>query len=102
MVALTGDFHVFAACVTTLLSAKFFSIWYMAKTWYVRALFRILIRHYIRPFESRPLLPSEDCDSLSLGWSVFGVDVVSNNCTQLSKPAFAANPRLFKVVLLAT
>jgi len=46
MVALTCDFHVFTSRVTTRLSAVFFSIGYIAKTWYVRAFFRLMIRHY--------------------------------------------------------
>ena len=46
MVALTRDFHVFTSRVTTGFSAVFFSVGYIAKTWYVRAFFRFLIRHY--------------------------------------------------------
>jgi hypothetical protein len=45
MVALTRDFHVFASRVTTRFSAVFFSISHIAKAWYVRALFRLLIPH---------------------------------------------------------
>jgi hypothetical protein len=46
MVALTRDFHVFASRVTTRLPAVFFSNWYIAKAWYVRAFFRLMISHY--------------------------------------------------------
>jgi len=46
MVTLTGDFHIFASCVTAALSAVFFSIWYITKTWYVRAFVHFLIRHF--------------------------------------------------------
>ena len=46
MVALTRDLHVFASGVTTRISAVLFSIWYVAKTWYVRTFSCLLIRHY--------------------------------------------------------
>jgi hypothetical protein len=46
MVALTRDFHVFTSRVTADLSAVFFSARYTAKTWYARALFGLMIRHY--------------------------------------------------------
>jgi hypothetical protein len=46
MVALTRDFDVFASRVTTRISAVLFPIAYIAKAWDVRALFRLLIRHY--------------------------------------------------------
>jgi hypothetical protein len=46
MVALTRDLHVFASGVTTRISAVLFSIWYIAKAWYVRAFSCLLIRHY--------------------------------------------------------
>jgi hypothetical protein len=59
MVALTRDLHVFASGVTTRISAVLFSIWYIAKAWYVRAFSCLLIRHYnsvlsgpIHPFRS--------------------------------------------------
>ena len=45
MVALTRDFHVFTSRVSASFSAVFFSVAYIAKTWYVRALFGLLIRH---------------------------------------------------------
>jgi hypothetical protein len=58
MVALTRDFHIVAARFSTRVSAVFFSISYIAKAWYVRTLFGLLIRHFqFRPFESRPLFP---------------------------------------------
>jgi hypothetical protein len=46
MIALTRDFHVVATRITTRFSAVFFSARHIAKAWYVRALFRLLIRHY--------------------------------------------------------
>jgi hypothetical protein len=46
MVALTRDFHVFTSRVTTSFSAVFVSVGYIAKTWYVRALFGPLISHF--------------------------------------------------------
>ena len=46
MVALTRDFDVVASRVTTRISAVLFPIAYIAKAWDVRALFRLLIRHY--------------------------------------------------------
>src|SRR5258708_9616207 len=46
MVALTRDFHVFVPCVTTSLPAILFSVWHIAETRDVRALSRLLIRHY--------------------------------------------------------
>jgi hypothetical protein len=46
MVALTRDLHVVASRVTTRFSAEFFPTRHIAKTWYVRALFRLLICHY--------------------------------------------------------
>jgi hypothetical protein len=52
MVAVTRDFDVFASRVTTSISAVLFSISYIAKAWYVRALVGLLIRHFqFRPFE---------------------------------------------------
>ena len=52
MVALTRDFHVSASRVTTCIPAVLFSICYIAKAWYVRALLRLTIRHFqFRPFE---------------------------------------------------
>src|SRR5579864_2975720 len=50
MVALTRDFHVFTSCVTTRLSAVLFSVWHIAKAWYVRALLSHLICHAISSF----------------------------------------------------
>jgi hypothetical protein len=52
MIALTRDFHVFASRVTTRFSAVFFSISHIAKAWYVRALFRLLIPHWNSSFSS--------------------------------------------------
>ena len=46
MVALSCDFHIFTSRVTTRFSAVFLSSRYIAKAWKVRALFRLLIRHY--------------------------------------------------------
>ncbi len=46
MVAATCDFHIFASRVTTRLPAIRFSVWYIAEAWDVRALSRLLIRHY--------------------------------------------------------
>jgi hypothetical protein len=55
MIALTCDFYVFASRVTARFSTVFFSISHIAKTWYVRALFCLLIRHKKSgPFEFRP------------------------------------------------
>src|ERR1700688_1582990 len=70
MVALTGDFHIVASCVTTSFSAVFFSISHFAKTWYVRAYFRILIRHSIPSFQFAWSLQSKPCDPQlrHLGW----------------------------------
>ena len=45
MVALTCDFNVFPSRVTASFAAVFFSARYIAKTRYMRALFRFLIRH---------------------------------------------------------
>jgi hypothetical protein len=45
VIALTGDFHIFASRVTTALAAVLSSNWYIAQARYVRALFRLLIRH---------------------------------------------------------
>ena len=45
MIALTRDLYVVASRVTTCLSAVLFSIWHIAKAWYVRALFGLLIFH---------------------------------------------------------
>jgi hypothetical protein len=45
MVTLTRDFHVFTSRVTASLPAVFFSVTYITKAWYVRAFFRLLIRH---------------------------------------------------------
>jgi hypothetical protein len=45
MVALTRDFHVFAACITARISAVLLSIGNIAKTWNMRTFFRRLIRH---------------------------------------------------------
>jgi len=50
MAALTRDFYVFTSCVTTRFSAVFLVFGYIAKTWYVRALFGLLIRHQFFPF----------------------------------------------------
>jgi hypothetical protein len=46
VVALTGDFHVFASCVTTRFSAIFFSIRYIAQARYVCARLGLSVRHY--------------------------------------------------------
>jgi hypothetical protein len=46
MIALTCDFHVLAARVATRFSAVFFSVSRDTKTRYMRAQFRVLIRHY--------------------------------------------------------
>jgi hypothetical protein len=52
MVALTGDFHVFTSGFSTRVSAVLLSISYITKTWYVRAFFGVLSRHYqFRPFQ---------------------------------------------------
>jgi hypothetical protein len=45
MVALTGDFHIFASGVTTDFSAIFFPIRHMAQARYVRAFLGLSIRH---------------------------------------------------------
>jgi hypothetical protein len=50
MAALTRDFHVFASSVKTGFSAVFFSVWYIAQARYVRALFDLLIRHFVPSF----------------------------------------------------
>ena len=46
MLALTRNLQIFACCVTTSFSAVFVSVGYIAKTWYVRALFGPLISHF--------------------------------------------------------
>jgi hypothetical protein len=52
MIALTCDFHVVAACIAARFSAVFFPSCHIAETWYVCALFCLLIRHLqFRPFE---------------------------------------------------
>jgi hypothetical protein len=55
MAAVTGDFRIVAARVTTRFSAVFFSVCYIAQARYVRALFHNFIRHY-DSFLSRYLL----------------------------------------------
>jgi hypothetical protein len=55
MVALTRDFHIVASRHATRFSAVFVSISYIAQAWDVGALFRLLIRHFISSFPSRPL-----------------------------------------------
>jgi hypothetical protein len=45
MIALTRDFHVFAARITTSFSAVFFPMRRIAQARYMRALFALLIRH---------------------------------------------------------
>jgi hypothetical protein len=45
VLALTTDFHAFTFRFKTRLSAVLFSIWRVAKTWNVRALFLRLICH---------------------------------------------------------
>jgi hypothetical protein len=55
VIALTCIFQVLAARVPTCVATVFFSISYITKTWYVRAQFDLLIRHYNSgPFELRP------------------------------------------------
>jgi len=46
MVALTCDLHAVASSVAARFSAVFVSICHSAKAWYVRAHFRLLVRHY--------------------------------------------------------
>jgi hypothetical protein len=46
MIALTRDFHVVAARVTTGFSAVFFSIRHVAQARHMRAFLRLLICHY--------------------------------------------------------
>jgi len=57
MVALTRDLHVFTSRVTTRISAILLSISYIAKAWYVRALSRVLIRHFAVRFLSFEFQP---------------------------------------------
>ena len=57
MIALTRDFYVFASRVTTRFSTVFVSISHIAKTWYVRALFCLLIRHKKSFLSSSARLP---------------------------------------------
>jgi hypothetical protein len=54
MVALTRDFHVVTPCIATRLSAVFVSISYIAKAWYMRALFHFSIRHFNSILSSMP------------------------------------------------
>jgi hypothetical protein len=58
VVALASDFNVFASRITTRFSAVFFSTHHIAKAWYVRAVFRLLIRHYKFVLSSLANLPS--------------------------------------------
>ena len=50
MVALTRDFHVFAAGVPTRFAAKFLAIRYVTEARQVRAFLRLLIRHCVSSF----------------------------------------------------
>jgi hypothetical protein len=65
MITLTCNFYFVAALVPTCFSAVFFPGWYIAQTWYVRALFCLLIRHYDSTFRAstvdvaRPLYQPE-------------------------------------------
>jgi hypothetical protein len=65
MVALTRDFHVFTSRVPASFSAVFFSAGYIAKTRYMRALFRFLIRHY-QSVLSNSDLPAPMTEALQL------------------------------------
>jgi hypothetical protein len=65
MIALTGDFYVFASRVTTRFSTVFFSISHIAKTWYVRALFCLLIRHKKSSFRVPPAF-HDHCSAATL------------------------------------
>jgi hypothetical protein len=50
MIALTGDFQIIAARVTTRFSAVFVSVCYIAQARDVGALFHIFVRHTIPSF----------------------------------------------------
>jgi hypothetical protein len=50
MIALTGDFQIIAARVTTRFSAVFVSVCYIAQARDVRALFHTFVRHTIPSF----------------------------------------------------
>jgi hypothetical protein len=119
MVALTRDFHVFTSRVSASFSTVFFSAGYIAKTRYVRALFRLLIRHCNSILSnSDPPAPITEatCDSWrsavpctdrgvsreSSRRSGFGNYFISSDCIQLSKRRDAAKPMRSKVVRLAT
>ena len=87
MIALTRDFHIVTARVTTRFSAELFSIGNNAKAWYVRAHFLFWIRHY----DSRPsfFLRSRQRLTLNVGHWLLGYDI-SIDCMQISKPRLAA------------
>ena len=51
MIALTGDFQIIAARITTRFSAVFVSVCYIAQARDVRALFHTFVRHTIPSFQ---------------------------------------------------
>ncbi len=100
MVALTCDFQIVTSRVPTRFSAVFFSIRCIAKAWDVRALFRLLIRHYNFILSSLSSIkkntatvdvaPLSCTDVRDLGGvhsrrPVFGDYVISDDCMQISK-----------------
>ena len=94
MVALTHDFHGFAPRVTTRLSAIFFSVWHIAEARYVRALSRLLIRHYNSAL-SRSLLRSQQHCNLDVApFAVPTPEVGRDSLTLGSQLSAATSSRL--------